>query len=176
MDLGAAARHAEPVDEANTRTQPDLGPDLLAVVARLYRFTTQRAQIAVPPAQARMLATIEAHQESRICELAAIDHCSQPTMTSQVQRFEEAGLVTRTLDPGDARAVRIRITAKGLRTLHEARADRSAAIGPQLALLDPADRQVLANAVEVLRRLLEFPAAHRAATHDDSVPLCATNR
>ena len=39
------------------------------------------------------------------------------------------------------------------------RADRAAAIEPQLARLQPADRQVLADAVEVLRRLLENAAA-----------------
>jgi DNA-binding MarR family transcriptional regulator len=159
MDLAAAAMHAEAADGANIEPQPDLGSDLLAVVARLYRFTTQRIQIPLPAAQARMLAAIEAHREARISDLAAIDHCSQPTMTNQVRRFEEAGLVTRTFDPRDARAVRVRITAKGIRALNAIRTDRTAAIEPQLASLEPADRQVLANAVEVLRRLLENPAA-----------------
>ena len=159
MDLAAAPNRADAADGANIEPQPDLGSDLLAVVARLYRFTTQRIQIPLPAAQARMLAAIEAHREARICDLAAIDHCSQPTMTNQVRRFEEAGLVTRTFDPRDARAVRVRITAKGIRALNAIRTDRTAAIEPQLASLEPADRQVLANAVEVLRRLLENPAA-----------------
>jgi DNA-binding MarR family transcriptional regulator len=79
-------------------------------------------------------------------------------MTTQVRRLEEAALVTRTVDPGDARAVRIRITPEGIRTLNAVRADRAAAIEPQLALLEPADRQVLTEAVDVLRRLLENAA------------------
>src|SRR6201986_3264574 len=135
-----------------------LGADLLAVVARLNRYATQRIQIPLPGAQARLLATIEVHGEARICDLAAVDHCSQPTMTTQVRRLEDAGLVSRTVDPGDARAVRIRITGEGIRTLNAVRADRAAAIEPQLALLEPEDRQVLTEAVEVLRRLLENPA------------------
>jgi DNA-binding MarR family transcriptional regulator len=143
------------VDAANT----GLGADLLAVVARLNRLATQRIQMPLPSAQARLLATIEAHGEARIGDLAAVDHCSQPTMTTQVRRLEDAGLVTRTVDPGDARAVRIRITDEGMRTLTAVRADRAAAIEPQLAQLDPADRQVLAKAVEVLRRLLDNAAA-----------------
>jgi DNA-binding MarR family transcriptional regulator len=164
MDSAVAAKHAEPVDGANIEPRPGLGSDLLAVVARLYRFTTQRIQIPLPPAQARLLAAIEAHREARIGDLAAIDHCSQPTMTTQVRRLEEAGLVTRTFDPRDARAVRIRITAKGIRTLNAVRADRAAAIEPQLALLKPADRQALANAVEILRRVLDDGVAgpHRS--------------
>jgi DNA-binding MarR family transcriptional regulator len=79
-------------------------------------------------------------------------------MTTQVRRLEDAGLVARTVDPGDARAVRIRITPEGMRTLSRVRADRAAAIEPQLARLGSTDRQTLAAAVAVLRRLLEDAA------------------
>lgn len=153
----SAANHTDVVDAANANPQ-QLGADLLAVVARLNRLATQRIQMPLPAAQARLLSTIEAHGEARIGDLAAVDHCSQPTMTTQVRRLEEAGLVTRTVDPGDARAVRIRITAEGRRMLNAVRSDRAAAIEPQLAVLEPADRQVLTQAVEVLRRLLDSAA------------------
>jgi DNA-binding MarR family transcriptional regulator len=135
-----------------------LGADLLAVVARLNRYATQRIQMQLPAAQARLLTTIEHSGEARICDLAAVDHCSQPTMTTQVRRLEEAGLVTRSVDPGDARAVRIRITLEGLRMLSQVRDDRAAAIEPQLVRLAAADRQTLADAIAVLRRLLEHSA------------------
>jgi DNA-binding MarR family transcriptional regulator len=141
-----------------TEAGSGLGADLLAMVARLNRYATQRIQMQLPSAQARLLATIEAHGEARICDLAAVDHCSQPTMTTQVRRLEDAGLVTRTVDPGDARAVRIRITPEGVRTLNRVRADRASAIEPQLARLQPADRQTLTEAVKVLGRLLEDSA------------------
>jgi DNA-binding MarR family transcriptional regulator len=143
------------VDTAKLEGAQGLGADLLAVVARLNRLATQRIQMPLPAAQARLLATIEAHGEARIGDLAAVDHCSQPTMTTQVRRLEEASLVTRMVDPGDARAVRIRITAEGRRTLNAVRADRAAVIEPQLALLEATDREVLMQAVEVLRRLLD---------------------
>ena len=135
-----------------------LGADLLAVVARLNRYATQRIQMQLPAAQARLLSTIDAHGEARICDLAAVDHCSQPTMTTQVRRLEDAGLVTRTVDPGDARAVRIKITPEGMQTLNRVRADRARAIEPQLGELNDADRQVLVEAVTVLRRLLDDSA------------------
>lgn len=135
-----------------------LGADLLAVVARLNRYATQRIQMPLPAAQARLLATIEDNGEARICDLAAVDHCSQPTMTTQVRRLEEAGLVARTVDPGDARAVRIRITPEGVRTLSRVRTDRAAAIEPQLTRLEPADRQTLSDAITVLRQLLDDSA------------------
>jgi DNA-binding MarR family transcriptional regulator len=135
-----------------------LGSDLLTVVARLNRYATQRIQMQLPAAQARLLSTIDAQGEARICDLAAVDHCSQPTMTTQVRRLEDAGLVTRTVDPGDARAVRIKITAEGMKTLNRVRADRASAIEPQLAALTAADRQTLVDAVTVLRRLLDDSA------------------
>jgi DNA-binding MarR family transcriptional regulator len=159
MNSSAATDDADVSDSANNEPEQGLGADLLAVVARLNRLATQRIQMPLPSAQARLLATIEAQGEARIGDLAAVDHCSQPTMTTQVRRLEEAGLVTRTIDPGDARAVRIRITPQGMRTLTAVRADRAAAIAPQLARLEPVDRQVLADAVEVLRRLLDNAAA-----------------
>jgi DNA-binding MarR family transcriptional regulator len=152
------------VDTANIEREQGLGADLLAVVARLNRLATQRIQMPLPAAQARLLATIEAHGEARIGDLAAVDHCSQPTMTTQVRRLEDAGLVSRAVDPGDARAVRIRITPDGKRTLNAVRADRAAAIAPQLAQLGPQDREVLADAVEVLRRLVDNAVTARRST------------
>src|ERR1700746_2313020 len=120
----SAANHNDVVDAANSEPNSGLGADLLAVVARLNRLATQRIQMPPPAAQARLLATVEARGEARIGDLAAVDHCSQPTMTTQVRRLEDAGLVTRTVDPGDARAVRIRITDKGMRPLNAVRAGR----------------------------------------------------
>jgi DNA-binding MarR family transcriptional regulator len=136
-------------------TDTELGSSLLGVVARLNRLANQRAQPPLPWAQARLLSTIEVQGEARISDLAALDHCSQPTMTTQVRRLEDAGLVTRTVDPGDARAVLIRITDEGCRTLTRVRADRAAVIDPLLAQLDDADRQALGVAVDVIRRLLD---------------------
>lgn len=136
-----------------------LGADLLAVVARLNRLATQRVRLPLGFAQARLLSTIEDQGATRISDLAALDHCSQPTMTTQVRRLEDAGLVSRTVDPDDARAVLIRITPKGVDTLRQVRMDRGAAIDPYLERLDAADREALGDAVRVLRKLLEDAAA-----------------
>ncbi len=141
-----------------------LGADLLAIVARINRLATQRSRLPLPYAQARLLSTIEDQGEARISDLAALDHCSQPTMTTQVRRLEDAGLVSRTVDPEDARAVLIRITPTGVEMLRQARVDRGAAIDPYLERLDAADRQTLSEAVRVLRRLLENAAAPSTTT------------
>lgn len=134
---------------------------MLSVVARLNRLATQRVSLAIPGAQARLLSTIEDLDEARISELAAVDHCSQPTMTTQVRRLEDAGLTTRATDPNDARAVLVRITDKGIDTLARVRQDRAAAIDPELDRLSAEDRATLAGAVAVLRRFLADTAPAR---------------
>ncbi len=141
-------------------TRPDttaaLGADLLAVVARINRLANQRIELPLPFAQARLLSTIEDQGQTRISDLAALDHCSQPTMTTQVRRLAHAGLVARAEDPGDARAVLIAITEEGRQILSRVRADRSAAINPYLEHLDDADRTALVDAIRVLRGLLDM--------------------
>ncbi|MBJ7465053.1 MAG: winged helix-turn-helix transcriptional regulator [Mycolicibacterium sp.] len=141
-------------------TRPDntaaLGADLLAVVARINRLANQRIELPLPFAQARLLSTIEDQGQTRISDLAALDHCSQPTMTTQVRRLEDAGLVQRAEDPGDARAVLIAITEEGRQILSRVRADRSAAINPYLEHLDDAERTALVDAIRVLRGLLDM--------------------
>ena len=138
-------------------TETTLASDLLAVVARINRLANQRVRLPLPFAQARLLSTIEAEGRARISDLAALDHCSQPTMTTQVRRLEESGLVSRTVDPDDARAVLISITPQGVATLAQVRADRGNAIDPFLEELDRSDRDTLAADVEIMRGLL---AAH----------------
>lgn len=135
-----------------------LGADLLSVVARINRLANQRVRMPIPFAQARLLSTIEDQGEARISDLAALDHCSQPTMTTQVRRLEDAGMVTRTSDPQDARAVLIRITPDGVAALRQARLDRGAAIDPYLERLSDAERECLTEAVVVMRRLIKDAA------------------
>ncbi|MBI3223705.1 MAG: MarR family transcriptional regulator [Mycolicibacterium cosmeticum] len=136
-------------------TTTALGADLLSAVARLNRLANQRVRIPLPFAQARLLSTIEDQGTARISDLAALDHCSQPTMTTQVRRLEDAGMVSRVADPGDARAVLISITDEGRTALAGVRADRAAAIDPYLERLDDTQRETLADAVAVLRDLLQ---------------------
>lgn len=140
---------------AASTDQAGLGSELLTVVARLNRLATQRIRLPLPWAQARLLSTIADQDEARISDLAELDHCSQPTMTTQVRRLEDAGLVARTPDPDDARAVRIRITAKGQTMLTQVRADRAAVIDPRIARLSAEDRDILSAAVGALHRLLD---------------------
>jgi DNA-binding MarR family transcriptional regulator len=137
-----------------------LGADLLLVAARINRLANQRVRTRLPYARARLLSVIEEHGEARVCDLAALDHCSQSTITTQVQLLVGAGLVSRTTDTADARAVRIRITAEGRSVLAQVCADRGAVIDQRVARLDDADRQTLAEAVRIIRSLLDDAQRH----------------
>lgn len=144
-------------------TAAALGSELLTLVARLNRLATSRILLPLPWAQARLLGTIEDRRDgTRISELAELDHCSQPTMTTQVRRLEDAGLVTRNPDPEDARAVLIRITARGSQMLTRVRADRAAVIEPRIRQLSDSDRAALSDAVGALHRLIEDMSSSRA--------------
>jgi len=138
-----------------------LAADLLSVVARLNRLANQRVRLPLPFAQARLLSTIEDQGMARISDLAALDHCSQPTMTTQVRRLEDSGLVSRSVDPEDARAVLISMTPAGVATLAQVRADRGGAVDPLLEQLDGADRQTLISAIDILRGLLAAASGQR---------------
>jgi DNA-binding MarR family transcriptional regulator len=139
-------------------TETGLAADLLSVVARLNRLATQRVKLELPYAQARLLSTIEDQDAARISDLAAMDHCSQPTMTTQVRRLEDSGLVSRITDPADARAVLISITDRGREVLTRVRADRGAIIDPYLERLQGDDRDALVDAVRVMRKILDDAA------------------
>jgi DNA-binding MarR family transcriptional regulator len=146
---------------SSTTTDTALAADLLSVVARLNRLATQRVKLELPFAQARLLSTIEDQGAARISDLAAFDHCSQPTMTTQVRRLEDADLVSRITDPADARAVLISITQKGRDVLERVRTDRGAVVDPYLDRLDDGDRRSLTDAVRVMRAILEDAQENR---------------
>jgi DNA-binding MarR family transcriptional regulator len=129
-----------------------IAADLVAVAVRIDRIARQRIRMPLGYAQARRLALIDRHGGARMSQLAAIDHCSLPTTTTQVRLLIQAGLVSRTVDPDDARAVLVRITPKGAATLRRVRVDYGVAINSDLNRLSVADRQTLNDAVRVLQR------------------------
>ncbi len=87
---------------------------LLAASERLnaHLESTARA-VGITHAQMRVLMQLD--QPTRLCDLASLHECDPSSITSLVQRLERDGLVQRDVDPTDARARRIRISAKGKR-------------------------------------------------------------
>jgi DNA-binding MarR family transcriptional regulator len=89
-----------------------------------------------------------------LTELAKAESVTAPTMTRLVQALVRAGLVEKSVDASDNRAVLLRATDAGRQTLELARARRLAAIEELLARLDPVDASSVERAVSVLEPLL----------------------
>ena len=140
-----------------------LADELLRGAARLSRWASQHADLGMPYAQARVLALVDDLGAARITALAEADHCSQPSMTTQVQRLEADGLVARTPDPADARASLVGLTADGAAALARLRRARGAALAPVLDAVHP-DAGRLADAVALLGELLD------ATRHEHPTP------
>ena len=94
---------------------------------------------------------------TRIGELARIEQVEPPTMTRLVDGLVRDGLATRERDPLDARAVRVRATAAGRRTLHRGRARRLRRLEASLRALTPDELRALGGGVDVLERVLRAP-------------------
>jgi DNA-binding MarR family transcriptional regulator len=133
----------------------ELGNSVLRSAARLTRWASRNASFDVPMAQARLLALIEELGSSRVSALAAADHCSQPTMSTQLQRLEAEGWAERVVDPADARASLISLTPAGRAAIARARQARLEALSPAFHGLDAAALVRLQVAVDALDDLLE---------------------
>jgi DNA-binding MarR family transcriptional regulator len=86
--------------------------------------------------------------------LARAEQVSAPTMSRLVSALERDGFVVREADEGDARAVRVRATAKGTRVLQEGRRRRVAELDELLDGLSDEQLRTLGSAAEIMERVL----------------------
>jgi DNA-binding MarR family transcriptional regulator len=127
--------------------------DLDAAVLGLYWRISRRTPRDMSRSAASVLKTLLDNGPTRITELAKSEAVTQPSMTTLVTRLERDGLVTRTPDPDDARAVRVEITDEGLQRAARMRAERAALLDAALAELEPTERAALEAALPVLEKL-----------------------
>jgi len=106
-------------------------------------------------AQLSILLTLLEQGPIRMTELAAHERVRTPTTTVAIRRLEKLGLVKRSRDPSDLRAVLVDITPEGLAQHQEALSNRRAFLGTLLARLGPEDIEMLSNAIGPLERLAE---------------------
>jgi DNA-binding MarR family transcriptional regulator len=90
--------------------------------------------------------------------LAAAERVRPPTMTRLVHAMEADGLVVREAHPSDGRSIIIRATAKGEGRLERGRARQIAPLAESIADLDRAERVRLADASDLLGRVLRDAA------------------
>ena len=106
-------------------------------------------------AQLSILLTLLEQGPIRMTELAAHERVRTPTTTVAIRRLEKLGLVKRSRDPSDLRAVLVDITPQGLEQHREALASRQAHLAALLSKLGGDELDALARALAPLERIAE---------------------
>ncbi|MEV3903772.1 MULTISPECIES: MarR family winged helix-turn-helix transcriptional regulator [unclassified Mycobacterium] len=106
-------------------------------------------------AQLSILLTLLDQGPIRMTELAALERVRTPTTTVAIRRLEKLGLVKRSRDPSDLRAVLVDITPDGLAQHREALAARRAALAERLSKLSADELETLTKALRPLEHLAD---------------------
>ena len=150
--------------ELRLRPEPDAAPARLraAIGGLVRRFgISERADVSccgVTVAQAAALEALSGHGPMRLKELGQRLGIAPSTLTRNLERLIEGGLVARQSDSRDARAARVRLTAAGRRAATGV-AERERDFAQQVLDRIPADRRTA-----VLESLTELLTAVRGAT------------
>jgi DNA-binding MarR family transcriptional regulator len=124
---------------------------------RLARQLRQQSDAGLSPSQLSALATIERHGPLTLGALADHERVAPPSVTKVVAKLEAAGLVQRELDPTDRRIAHVSTTGDGNATLAKIRRRKDAWLVSRLGELQPAQRDRLAAALDVLDSLTRDP-------------------
>jgi DNA-binding MarR family transcriptional regulator len=136
------------------KTIAEQAADLRMGTFRLARrLRNERATDELSDGQFSVLGGLFTHGPSTLTGLAERDRVSAPSMNRTVNCLEESGYLTRITDPTDKRRVTIELTDAGTAIVKETVKKRDAWLHHQLRALDPTDRETLAKAADLMRRL-----------------------
>ncbi|MCW2685286.1 MAG: MarR family transcriptional regulator [Mycobacterium sp.] len=138
----------------------ELAGELQRVLSKLFsvlrRGDSNRATAGdLTLAQLSILLTLLDQGPIRMSELAAHERVRTPTTTVAIRRLEKLGLVKRSRDPSDLRAVLVEVTPRGLIQHRESLEARRATLANMLSQLSDDDRETLAKALAPLSHLAE---------------------
>ncbi|MCX2713572.1 MULTISPECIES: MarR family winged helix-turn-helix transcriptional regulator [unclassified Mycolicibacterium] len=136
----------------------ELAGELQRVLSKLFsvlrRGDTNKGQAGdLTLAQLSILLTLLDCGPIRMTELAAHERVRTPTTTVAIRRLEKLGLVKRSRDPSDLRAVLVEVTPRGLVQHREALDARRAFLAELVSNLSEDDQRTLAAALGSLDRL-----------------------
>jgi DNA-binding MarR family transcriptional regulator len=125
-----------------------------AAIHLLRRVRKQDAASAIGPAQLSALSVLVFAGPQTLGSLAAAEQIKPPTMSRIVAALNCGRLVEITRDPHDARRMRIRAAARGIRLLQQARQRRIGYLASHLDSLASNELTQLHAAAEILEKLL----------------------
>ncbi|HPX37053.1 MAG TPA: MarR family transcriptional regulator [Mycobacterium sp.] len=142
----------------------DLAADLQRILSKLIIVLRRSDNQAgsrpdLTLAQLSILLTLLDSGPIRMTELAARERVRTPTTTVAIRRLEKLGLVKRSRDPSDMRAVLVEVTPEGLVQHGEALATRRAYLAAMLTRLSEDERSDLSQALKPLERLTDTEEA-----------------
>ncbi len=141
-------RYHSPVPDDDAQV---LGELLLrAARGQRQRWRETLAPWDLSPHHARALRVVTDRTGTRLSDLAEALHIAPRSATEVADALQARGLVERTPDPTDRRAVVLTPTAEGRRVQAEIAAARAADTRDLFARLDPADRGTLARILRTL--------------------------
>jgi DNA-binding MarR family transcriptional regulator len=138
----------------------DLAGDLQRVLSKLFTVlrrgdANRSSRPDLTLAQLSILLTLLDCGPIRMTELAARERVRTPTTTVAIRRLEKLGLVKRSRDPSDMRAVLVEVTPEGLVQHRDALDTRRAHLASILAKLSDDERLNLTKALKPLEHLAD---------------------
>lgn len=134
----------------------DLGANLRSAVGRLHRrLFNERPEGTLRDTALAVLTRLHKYGPQSLTELSRHDHVTLPSMTRTVNQLAAIGYVVRSPDPQDRRKVLFTPTAEGNQLASSGRAQRNAWLDDKLAVLTPEEREVIAHASILLRRIAD---------------------
>ncbi|MEA2409774.1 MAG: hypothetical protein QOC77_335 [Thermoleophilaceae bacterium] len=131
-----------------------MASDLRVVLGQLVRRL--RAEHRFPLSHGSVLGRLDREGEQTVSELAAKERVRPQSMAQTVADLERDGYVERRADPSDGRRALVALTGSGRTTLEQERRQREGWLAEALeAKLSPDEQAVIADAVEILRRLAD---------------------
>jgi DNA-binding MarR family transcriptional regulator len=127
----------------------------IALMRSARRLRAEKADADLSDAQYAVLAYLDRCGASTPSALAEFERVRPPSMTRTLACLVDLGLVEREPHPSDGRQVIVRLTPAGRESVRETRRRRDAWLARRLADLEPHERETLAAAAVLLRRIAD---------------------
>lgn len=125
----------------------------VAITHAVRRIRLERSSEQITDGQYAVLAALSTGGPATPSALAEAEHVQPPHMTRVINALVDAGLARREGHPTDRRQVLVSITEAGEVEVRETRRRRNEWLAGRLASLEPHERELLAQAAVLLRRI-----------------------
>ncbi|MDT7704917.1 MAG: hypothetical protein QOG20_524 [Pseudonocardiales bacterium] len=143
-----------PVPGGTTDCAAELAGRLRIAAGRLAREAGAQSRLdGMTPSRLAALAVLDSDGPLRVGALAERVGISAPTTSRLVDCLEGRGLIVRTADPDDHRAIRVSLSAEGAAGLHAVRELGAGLLADRIVDLDPHAVALLTAALPVLEEL-----------------------